>query len=94
MRRMLSLLSLRRLELRVTLTLEQTLDICESIDLSRMHFIFLECRRWDSCKTQIILDALQRAPQLSTINLGYGEITEAQKEQMYAKGITLTRQDR
>ncbi|KAF9959573.1 hypothetical protein BGZ70_008808 [Mortierella alpina] len=80
MRRVLSLLSLKHLELRVTLTLEQTLDICGSIDFSRMQSIFLECRRWGSCKTQVVLEALEHATQLSAVNLGYGDITEAQKE--------------
>ncbi|KAF9092376.1 hypothetical protein BGX27_001853 [Mortierella sp. AM989] len=92
MRRIISMLSLKRLELKATLTLEQTLAICESVNFSRMHYIHLECRRWDSGKTQTILDALQHATQLLTIDLGYGEITEAQIEQMHAKGVKLTQQ--
>ncbi|KAF9946822.1 hypothetical protein BGZ72_011102 [Mortierella alpina] len=88
LRRIVSLLSLKRLDLWVSLTCKQACALYEAVDFSRMQYILLEARDWNSSEVQMILDVLQHATQLRTIVLDAG-ITDGQKEQMHAKGIQL-----
>ncbi|KAF9346080.1 hypothetical protein BGX26_002441 [Mortierella sp. AD094] len=87
--RIVSLLSLKSLDLLVRLTCEQVHALFKLMDISRLQYFVLWDDEWDSGKVQTVLDALQHATQLRTIYLLRAEFTEEQKEQMHAKGIKL-----
>ncbi|KAF8939093.1 hypothetical protein BGZ58_010662 [Dissophora ornata] len=89
LRQVVSLLSLKHLDLRVRMTNVKALALLGSVDFSHMQYFGLGAKRWSSSVAQMILDALQNATQLQTIVLDGADITKEQKEQMYTKGIEL-----
>ncbi|KAG0345781.1 hypothetical protein BG005_001115 [Podila minutissima] len=80
--RIVSLVSLKSLDLLVSLTCEQVHDLFELMDISDLQYFVFWNDEWDSDKVQTVLNALQHAPRLRTIYLPHADFTEQQKKQM------------
>ncbi|KAF9173558.1 hypothetical protein BGX21_004015 [Mortierella sp. AD011] len=89
LRSTISSLSVKHLALSMIISLDQVLGLFKSADFSRLEYFSLSIGFLDRVKVQIILDSLQHATELRTIDLYCADITNEQKEQMFAKGIKL-----
>jgi len=81
--------SIGRLDLRVTMTLEQILSLLRSVDFSLMHYLVLWAEGFDSIKVDAILDGLQHANNLGHLYLVGANITDEQQSRMHAKRVIL-----
>ena len=81
--------SLRRLQLNITLSFEQVLCLLKSVDLVRMQQLILRCSNFDPMEVKTILDILQHATELETVVLHGAWITNEQSERMRVNGVTL-----
>ncbi|KAF9344925.1 hypothetical protein BGX34_005205 [Mortierella sp. NVP85] len=82
--------SLRFLALNVDMTLEQVLVLLRSADVSRLEYLALWTKGFDSAKVDSILDGLRHATKLKTVRLLRTSITIGQKNRMKAVGVTLS----
>jgi len=83
--------SIENLHLSVAMmTLEQILSLCRSTDVSRLESLKLCTGGFDSVKVDAILGGLQHAMKLKKLHLFGAYITDEQKSQMNAKGVSLT----
>ncbi|KAF9108981.1 hypothetical protein BGX27_008169 [Mortierella sp. AM989] len=79
----------KRLTLTVGLTTEELLALFKSVDFSQLHQLTLMTGNYLTAEVQTILDSLLDATELRTISLHFSDITEQQRQQMFAKGISL-----
>jgi hypothetical protein len=79
----------KQLVLDVDMSLEQMLSLFRSADFSRLEYLRLWTKGFDSAKVETILDGLQHATNLTYLNLLQADITVGQKERMGAKGVFL-----
>jgi hypothetical protein len=86
----LSSASLKKLQLRVSMTLEETLSLLRLVDLSQMQRLCLYAKGFDLAKVVAVLDCLQHATELRYISLHGAAITVEQKERMKARGVQLS----
>jgi hypothetical protein len=89
LRTFVAAVSIKRLWLRVYMTLEQILSLLRLTDFSRLETLVLWAGGFDSVKVDAILDGLQHATKLKGLELPGANITEEQKRRMEAKGVTL-----
>jgi len=81
--------SAERLLLEVEMTLEHIMSLLRSIDFSRLRFLRLWMKGFDSAQVDAILDGLQHATELKELCPRYACITDDQKSRMREKGIDL-----
>jgi hypothetical protein len=86
----LSSTSLKKLLLGVDMTLEQTLSLLKSVDLSRMEDLNLWTQGFGSAEVDAVLECLENATELSFIGLRHAKFTETQKWRVMKKGIKLS----
>ncbi|KAK3817432.1 MAG: hypothetical protein J3Q66DRAFT_388026 [Benniella sp.] len=86
----LSSTSLKKLQLSVSMTLEETLSLLRLVDLSQMQRLSLYADGFDQVEVDALLDCLQHASELRYIFLPHAKITNEQKEEMKARGIQLS----
>jgi hypothetical protein len=82
-------ISLKHLQLDMTMTLCQVISLLKSANLSRLEHIILFCSSFTSSDVDIVLGKLQHATNLSGITLDECNVTNEQIERMKAKGIAL-----
>jgi len=82
--------SIEYLRLSVAMTLEQILSLLRSADFSQMRCLKLWAKGFDSVQVDAILDGLQCAKKLRSLDLLYANITDEQKSRMKARGVTLS----
>ncbi|KAF9915870.1 hypothetical protein BX616_005161 [Lobosporangium transversale] len=86
----LSMVSFKRLDLRMGLTCDQVVELFRSMDNPHVQHIVLQTEGWSKSNVQAVLDTLlQRFTKLQSIVLGGADITKEQEEQLHSKGITL-----
>jgi len=82
-------ISISRLELKVTMTLQQMLSLLRSADFSRVCTLELCAEGFDSYKVDAILDNLRHATKLKYLYLSKVNTTGEQMRRMKAKGVKL-----
>ncbi|KAG0222218.1 hypothetical protein B0O80DRAFT_429029 [Mortierella sp. GBAus27b] len=87
----LSLSQPKHLQLLTTVTGAQLLVLLKQIDVRRLEYFEAWTEYTDCTKVQAILDILEDAPELHTVRLKNAVILPKQKEQMRAKGVSLSR---
>ncbi|KAF9948251.1 hypothetical protein BGZ72_009803 [Mortierella alpina] len=90
LRSVMSLLSLEQLAISFQLSLVQVLALLQSVNFDRLQHLSLRTGFLPTIQVQRILDSLHNAAQLQTLALQDAYVTDEMKEQMLAKGITLT----
>ncbi|KAF9363947.1 hypothetical protein BGX34_002927 [Mortierella sp. NVP85] len=86
----LSSASLKKLQMKVSMTLEETLSLLRLVDLSQMQRLCLYAEGFDPVEVDALLDCLQHVIELCYISLHGAEITDEQMERMKARGVQLS----
>jgi len=89
LRSFFALTSLKHLQLDVFLTTERVVSLMESLDFSRLQYLFLWCEGFNSTEVEAIMGKLQHATELRTVILWKAKMLDGQRERMKAKGATL-----
>ncbi|KAF9998830.1 hypothetical protein BGZ80_006988 [Entomortierella chlamydospora] len=94
LRQSVSSVPIKHLEISVDkLTCEQGIEICNSVDFSRMEYFFLAAEGWSSSDAQAFLDVLLETEtlRLHTVVMRNAVITQGLEDMMLARGIKLAR---
>jgi hypothetical protein len=81
--------AIESLGLKVEMTLEQILSLLRSADVSRLDYLRLWTKGFDSDQVDAILERLQHATKLKTLILSHAYITDEQKKRMRERRTSL-----
>ncbi|KAI8345105.1 hypothetical protein B0O80DRAFT_534568 [Mortierella sp. GBAus27b] len=85
----LSYTALKNLGLDITLNVGQIIDLISVVNASRLQYLLLSTKEFDSSEVQLILDSVQWQTEVKALHLLNATITKEQREEMKERGIAI-----